>query len=105
MTTETKVKVRKVTSRDKVRVPKTRLDVYWSDNERFFFVRMNEEDKNDDRLVALYRLLESYNIDTERSMGGYGRLRAMKLPGWVYREIRHYYEIREMDRTEWLTAL
>jgi hypothetical protein len=103
--TTAKTKTRTVSARDKVRVTKTRLDVYWSDNARFFFVRMNEEDKNDDRLVVLYRLLESYNIDTERAMSSYGRLRAMKLPNWVFRELRHYYEIREMDKTEWLTAV
>ena len=107
MTTETKIKpkIRAVSSRDKVKIPKPRLDVFWSDNERFFFIRMNEDDKDNDRLVTLYRLLEATNIDTERAMNSFGRLRAMKLPSYVVKELRHFYELRELTFTEWLTEL
>ena len=107
MTTETKPKprVRTVSSRDKIRVVKPRLDVFWSENDRFFFIRMNEDDKNDDSLVTLYRLLEANNIDTERGMKGYGRFRAMKVPAYVYKKLKHYYEVRELTLTQWLTEL
>ena len=107
MTTESKSKprVRTVSSRDKIRVVKPRLDVFWSENDRFFFIRMNEDDKNDDSLVTLYRLLEASNIDTERGMKGYGRFRAMKVPAYVYKKLNHYYEVRELTLTQWLTEL
>jgi len=107
MTTETKTrkKVRTVSSKDNIRVLKTRLDIFWSDNDRFFFIRMNEDDKNDDSLVTLYRLLEASNIDTERGMKGYGRFRAMKVPAYVFKKLKHYYEVRELTLSEWLTEL
>jgi len=107
MTAETKTrkKVRTVSSKDSIRVLKPRLDVFWSANDRFFFIRMNEDDKNDDRLVTLYRLLEASNIDTERGMSGYGRIRAMKVPAYVYKKLQHYYEVRQLTLSEWLTEL
>lgn len=96
----TKPKKKKET---KTRMMKPRLDVFWSDNNRYFFVRMDEEDKSGDRLVTLYRLLEASNIDTERAMNGWSRLRAMKLPAHIASQLRHYYEFRELELSEWLT--
>ena len=107
MTTETKTrkKVRTVSVEDNIKILKPRLDVFWSENKRFFFIRLNEDDKNNDSLVTLYRLLEVSNIDTERGMKGYGRLRAMKVPAYIYKKLKHYYEVRELTLTEWLTEL
>jgi len=89
----------------KTQVLKPRLDVFWSANNRFFFVRMDEEDKSSDRLVTLYRLLEASNIDTEKAMSSWSRLRAMKLPAHIASQLRHYYEFRELDLSDWLVEV
>lgn len=102
MSKETKPKKKTKKTRH---VLKPRLDVFWSENERFFFIRMDEEDKSNDRLVTLYRLLEASNIDTERAMSGWGRLRAMKLPAFIAKELRHFYEFRELEKSEWLAEV
>jgi len=80
--------------------PLETLEVWWSRGRRVLFVRMTEEDKDDDSLVALYRLLEMNNIDTERAMSRFGQLRAMKLPPWIEPTLKQYYNLEFLTDKE-----
>jgi len=85
-------------------VPRKLVLYYWEsegDPPRYVFIRLREDDKDDDSLVALYRLLETFNIDTERAMDRWSKIRAMKLPFWVERKLRIRYRLIKLKELEW----
>lgn len=81
------------------------LEVWWSKGNRILFLRLTEEDKNDENLVGLYRLLELHNIDTERAMNRFGQLRAMKLPRWIVPILKDYYNLDWLSDKEVVSRL
>ena len=100
MTTESKV--RTITEKDRVKVRRPFLEFFRSEGNRVLFIRLPDEDTNDDSLVSLYRLLESQNIDTDRAMEKYRRIRCATVPAYVERTLRRYYNMVELTEAEWL---
>jgi hypothetical protein len=107
-TTESNTKAtigREVTRADGVKVRpdmRPKLEFFRSDGNRVLFIRLPDEDTNDDNLVSLFRLLESTNIDVERSMENFKRIRAATVPAYVERKLRKYYNMVELAEDNWL---
>lgn len=94
-----------VTTKDGVTVPhKPILRIYRTEGNRALFIRIADEDKDDDALVSLYRLLEALNIDTEKAMEVWPKLRAMKVPAWAERKLKEYYRLQELSERAWIAG-
>jgi hypothetical protein len=97
---------REVTRADGVKVRpvigKPSLEFFRSAGNRVLFIRLPDEDTNDDALVSLFRLLESQNIDTDRAMDKYKRIRAATVPAYLERKLKNYYNMVELSEEAWL---
>lgn len=91
---------------DKRKTKPTKPDLqYWTsegDPPRYVFIRLSDTSLGEDSLVALYRLLETFNIDTEKAMDRWRRIRAMKLPFWVLRKLSSRYKLVTLEEADWL---
>lgn len=98
-----------MTSKSKTKegvIPEKRptLLFYRSESNRVLFVRLFEDDKDDDALVSLYRLLETENIDTIKAMEKWNKIRCLTLPAWVERKLREHYDLVELKSEQWLAG-
>ena len=93
----TKPKTRKEKEAEKEKSGPTKPVLqYWTSEgnpPRYVFIRLSDTSLGEESLVALYRLLETFNIDTEKAMDRWRRIRAMKLPYWVLRKLGPNYKL------------
>ena len=83
---------------------KPQLDFYRSENNRVIFVRLSDDENSDDSRVALYRLLETYNIDVDLAMDKWRRIRAMVLPVFIISKLKKYYTLMQLTEREWFSG-
>ena len=81
------------------------LHYYKSPDNKIIFVRLPEDDNDDESRVSLYRLLETHNINVDHAMAKWKRIRAMKLPIHIYPHLVKYYTMILLTDREWFSAV
>ncbi len=84
---------------------KPNLHFYKSENNKWIFVRLPDDENDDDSRVSLYRLLETHNVDVDRAMEKWKRIRAMKLSAYILQQLKKYYTMIELTDSEWFSGV